>query len=139
MVLDDVGKMLVIGRPSILQSLLEMSKIFMKSDNHDILNTLYMTDMKVWLESLNEHKRIIARVAYEYQRILTKFDASADAKDTIGFPLSELEAAVQQSVTRGNNSLSLLMSTQEKAGGGEPPLPLQVVSLKLDWNLLRGE
>ena len=38
MVLDDVGKLLVVGRPSILRSVAEMTKIFAKSDNHDILN-----------------------------------------------------------------------------------------------------
>ena len=65
MVLDDVGKLLVVGRPSILRSVAEMTKIFAKSDNHDILNALYMTDMKAWFENLNE--QAIARVAHEFR------------------------------------------------------------------------
>ena len=88
MVLDDVGKMLVVGRQSVLHSVRDMSNIFKKSDNHDILNTLYITDMKTWLEGLNDHKQVFARVAFEYQRTLTKYDASVGVKDTIGFPLS---------------------------------------------------
>ena len=39
---------------------------------------------------------------------------------------------MQQSVIRGNDSVSLLLSAQEINAGGEPPLPLQVVPLKLD-------
>ena len=73
-------------------------------------------------EGPNDHKQVFARVA-EYQRTLTKYDASVGVKDTIGFPLSKLEAAVQQSVIRGNDSVSLLLSAQEINAGGEPPLP----------------
>ena len=78
--------------PAFCEAWREMTKIFAKSDNHDILNALYMTDMKAWLENLSE--QAIARVAHEFQRALGKYDASPEVKDRVGFLLSELEAAV---------------------------------------------
>ena len=132
MVLDDVGKVLCVGRRSILRSLVNMSKTFSKSDNHSILNTLYISDMIAWMEGLDEHEQVLARVAYEFQRTLAKYDAEGDGKDAIGFPLAELEAAVQRSITRGDDCAPLFLSIDEERAAHEPSLPLQVVQLKLN-------
>ncbi len=132
MVLDDVGKVLCVGRRGILRSLVNMSKTFSKSDNHSILNTLYISDMIAWMEGLDEHEQVLARVAYEFQRTLAKYDAEGDGKDAIGFPLAELEAAVQRSITRGDDCAPLFLSIDEERAAHEPSLPLQVVQLKLN-------
>lgn len=144
MVLDDVGKVLVTGRSCLTSCIAQIDKIFVKADNHGILNTLFMHDIAEWLKGQSDE--VVTQVAYQYQKALIALDEVPDRRDKrCGFPLSGLETMVQRSManaTGGGESNTPFISTPELSptdDGLGPPLPLQIVPLTLEEVLERPE
>jgi protein SHQ1 len=106
LVLDDLGKMLTVGRSCILLAVQAIKKVFDKADNHSVLNTLFMNDFLAWVPSLGD--RVFEVLAYSYQMALQRVDGLDPASggvvpfrdSKVGFPLAQLEAVVEMSMAR---------------------------------------
>ncbi|XP_034934864.1 protein SHQ1 homolog [Chelonus insularis] len=84
-VLDDVNKILALGKKSILKSLCEIHGLFNNSyDPRYVLNQLYIRDYLIWVQRLPEAT---------IKEILGELEAVKIEKKDVGLDLVELEAA----------------------------------------------
>lgn len=102
LVLDDVGKVLAIGKSCILKCLEGMKSIFASADYHDILNQIFIDDFLEWVPSIDN--AALEGMAVSYHKELGRLDdidpeSGVPLKDFVGYPLSQLEAIVESSVT----------------------------------------
>lgn len=92
-ILADVAKVLFLGRRCILKCFLHLHRIFEHSDQHYILNKLFITDYCVWLQSVNNAKdSCLHEVAVSFNEAKRSVENSSNhGKDLLHLKLSELE------------------------------------------------
>jgi hypothetical protein len=132
LVLDDVGKVLTVGKSCLVKIFKEIKTIFAGADYHEILNQIFINDFLEWIPSVDDAALEGATVSYH--DALARLDSidpesGVPFKDFLGYPLSQLEAIVEKSVTG--------METDEHAPSdhpiarGPPQKPMCVTSYAL--------
>ncbi|KAF0683704.1 Aste57867_24266 [Aphanomyces stellatus] len=95
--LVDVVEMLARGKRVVLRSLLAMHAIFDKSETHYLLNTLYVQDYAVWIQTVDD-----ADVASWGVRLRAAL--SAFQKDHTGWALSHMERVLLEDESEEDES-----------------------------------
>ncbi|KFM61268.1 Protein SHQ1-like protein, partial [Stegodyphus mimosarum] len=84
-VLDDVQKILLLGRKYVIKCLLEIHELFCSSEPRYILNDLYITDYCVWMQNKRCSTRKLIPLANALGKVLL-------TKGDVGFNLVDIES-----------------------------------------------
>jgi protein SHQ1 len=89
----DVTKILFLGQRCVLKCLLEVHRIFEKTDNYYLLNKLYLEDYCVWIQSLGSApaRILLTELAKEYNFL----KSSISKTDLEGLNLELLEKSLE--------------------------------------------
>lgn len=101
----DVTKILLLGQRAVLRCLLQIKKIFERTDTHYLLNKLYVDDYCIWLQSLGGGygDEVLSALGREYNTV-----KRAVTKESLGLNLVEIEKMQYQEE-----------EVEEKEEGGE--------------------
>ncbi|XP_047739567.1 protein SHQ1 homolog isoform X2 [Hyalella azteca] len=90
LVVGDAVTLLKLGRKMVLKSLLEMRRCFNETENHYLLNDLYITDYCLWLQQRATDERLLTLASELSEVELSKSD--------VGFDLDILEDLARKSL-----------------------------------------
>lgn len=89
-VLADVAKLLFLGKRWILKLLLRLYQVLERTDTHYLLNTVYVGDYCVWLQTVDD--AVIKTLAKDFNKAKNTFEKYPNTgKDTMGLHLMQLE------------------------------------------------
>lgn len=98
-VLADVAKILFLGKRCLLKCFLRLHHLFEHTDQHYILNKLYISDYCVWLQRVDD--QTLEKLAKEFNEAKRNFEASdGNGISSIGFKLLELELWSQEHIAK---------------------------------------
>mmetsp|Transcript_18180 Transcript_18180/g.22427 ORF Transcript_18180/g.22427 Transcript_18180/m.22427 type:complete len:183 (-) Transcript_18180:95-643(-) len=86
-VIKDVGEIFAQGKRTVLRCLLQTHQIFNKSESMYLLNRLYVTDMCVWLQKLDDAS--VSKLAYDIKKVADEFNIAEQIRWNLGKLVNE--------------------------------------------------
>lgn len=134
LILDDVGKVLCVGKSCFLKILKEVKSVFASTDYHEVLNRVFIDDFIEWIPTVEN--KLLKKISTAYQESLIRLDGhdlefGLPSKDLIGFPISQLEAIVENSMTGMAGGLNANIPPDHCIEKGKTPKPMQVIPCPL--------
>ena len=120
-ILADVAKVLYLGKRCILKCFLALYRIMEHSEQHYILNKLFITDYCVWIQN-NLEDSTIAELANAFNETKRTLEHSPNqGKDLVKFNLPKLEEWATQFAEDGEEE------DEEAVAEGLPEIPQELL------------
>jgi protein SHQ1 len=103
-VLVDVVKLFLLGKRSLLKSLLQLRDLLEHADTHYLLNKIFIDDYCCWIQTVDDE--VISKFGIDYNNAKNAFEKqSKNGKICMGFFLDKIESWAEEEDLEGDESI----------------------------------